>query len=45
MKSNVITIVFFHLFQVLDQSYEEIDIDVTKPMKLDLSVSENYTSE
>ncbi|KAI8429121.1 hypothetical protein MSG28_007673 [Choristoneura fumiferana] len=29
--------------EVLDQSYEEIDIDVTKPMKLDLSVSENYT--
>lgn len=31
--------------QVLDQSYEEIDIDVTKPMKLDLSVTENYTSK
>ncbi|XP_046960298.1 uncharacterized protein LOC124530269 [Vanessa cardui] len=29
--------------EVLDQSYEEIDIDVTKPVKLDLSVSENYT--
>lgn len=29
--------------EVLDQSYEEIDIDVTKPMKLDLSVTENYT--
>lgn len=30
-------------FQVLDHSYEEIDIDVTKPMKLDLSLTENYT--
>ncbi|CAB3243135.1 unnamed protein product [Arctia plantaginis] len=29
--------------EVLDQSYEEIDIDVTKPMKLDLSMTENYT--
>ncbi|XP_032511169.1 uncharacterized protein LOC116765697 [Danaus plexippus] len=28
--------------EVLDQSYEEIDID-TKPVKLDLSVTENYT--
>ncbi|XP_075970808.1 forkhead box protein N4 jumeau [Anticarsia gemmatalis] len=29
--------------EVLDQSYEEIDIDVTKPVKLDLSMTENYT--
>ncbi|KAL0840187.1 hypothetical protein ABMA28_015477 [Loxostege sticticalis] len=28
--------------EVLDQSYEEIDIDVTKPVKLDLSLSESY---
>lgn len=35
----------FVKLQVLDQSYEEIDIDVTKPMKLDLSVTENYTSK
>lgn len=32
-------------FQILDQSYEEIDIDVTKPVKLDLSMTENYTSK
>ncbi|KAF9414197.1 hypothetical protein HW555_007810, partial [Spodoptera exigua] len=29
--------------EILDQSYEEIDIDVTKPVKLDLSMTENYT--
>lgn len=29
--------------EVLDQSYEEIDIDVTRPVKLDLSMTENYT--
>ncbi|CAH0407870.1 unnamed protein product [Chilo suppressalis] len=29
--------------EVLDHSYEEIDIDVTKPVKLDLSLTENYT--
>ncbi|KAJ2938277.1 hypothetical protein O0L34_g17623 [Tuta absoluta] len=29
--------------EVLDHSYEEIDIEVAKPMKLDLSLSENYT--
>ncbi|CAH2107107.1 unnamed protein product [Euphydryas editha] len=29
--------------EVLDQSYEEIDFDLMKPVKLDLSVSENYT--
>ncbi|CAH0728901.1 unnamed protein product, partial [Brenthis ino] len=29
--------------EVLDQSYEEIDIDVTKPVKFDLSLTENYT--
>lgn len=28
---------------VLDQSYEEIDIDITKPVKLDFSMTENYT--
>ncbi|XP_063821037.1 uncharacterized protein LOC135071197 [Ostrinia nubilalis] len=30
--------------EVLDQSYEEIDIDVTKPVKLDLSLSESYVN-
>ncbi|XP_037299496.1 uncharacterized protein LOC115452409 isoform X2 [Manduca sexta] len=29
--------------EILDHSYEEIDIDVTKPVKLDLSMTENYT--
>ncbi|XP_068630216.1 uncharacterized protein jumu isoform X2 [Battus philenor] len=29
--------------EVMDHSYEEIDIDVTKPVKLDLSMTENYT--
>ncbi|XP_023954629.2 uncharacterized protein LOC112058157 isoform X2 [Bicyclus anynana] len=29
--------------EVLDHSYEEIDIDVTKRVKLDLSLTENYT--
>uniref|UniRef100_A0A2A4J402 Fork-head domain-containing protein n=1 Tax=Heliothis virescens TaxID=7102 RepID=A0A2A4J402_HELVI len=29
--------------EILDQSYEEIDFDVTKPVKLDLSMTENYT--
>ncbi|KAL4720108.1 hypothetical protein ACJJTC_003945 [Scirpophaga incertulas] len=29
--------------EVLDHSYEEIDIDVSKPVKLDLSLSENFT--
>ncbi|XP_053602614.1 uncharacterized protein jumu [Plodia interpunctella] len=29
--------------EILDRSYEEIDFDMAKPMKLDLSVSENYT--
>ncbi|XP_034824877.1 uncharacterized protein jumu [Maniola hyperantus] len=29
--------------EVLDHSYEEFDIDVTKPVKLDLSLTENYT--
>ncbi|CAH2075449.1 unnamed protein product, partial [Iphiclides podalirius] len=29
--------------EVLDHSYEDIDIDVTKPVKLNLSMTENYT--
>ncbi|XP_059052480.1 uncharacterized protein LOC131847053 isoform X1 [Achroia grisella] len=29
--------------EVLDQSYEEIDIDIAKPVKLDLSLTEDYT--
>lgn len=40
-----VNIKIFDELKVLDQSYEEIDIDVTKPMKLDLSVTENYTSK
>lgn len=42
-NANVIKI--FIASQVLDQSYEDMDIDDTKPMKLDLSVTENYTSK
>ncbi|KPJ12432.1 hypothetical protein RR48_00990 [Papilio machaon] len=30
--------------EVLDQSYEEFDIDVSKPVKLDLSMTEDYSS-
>ncbi|XP_014365617.2 forkhead box protein P1 isoform X2 [Papilio machaon] len=29
--------------EVLDQSYEEFDIDVSKPVKLDLSMTEDYS--